>query len=79
VTTRSRPPKRYCLLKALEVVGLGRLKDIGVEYQHFELENKRASTETPVGGFDDSFDLKARGDIVRARLSVKTQGFGWVR
>jgi ABC transporter substrate binding protein len=52
---------------------------LGVEYQHFELENKRAFTETPVGGFDDSFDVKARGDIVRARLSVKTQGFGWVR
>jgi hypothetical protein len=47
---------------------------VGAEYQHFDLRKKRAFTETPIAGFYDSFDLQGRGDIVRARLTLKTGG-----
>jgi outer membrane immunogenic protein len=51
---------------------------LGAEYQHIDLRDKRAFTEAPpIGGFDDSFNLKATADIVRARLTIKTQGWGW--
>jgi outer membrane immunogenic protein len=61
------------------MVHKGALVDVilGAEYQHIDLENKRAFTEVPLGGFDDSFNLKATADIVRARLTIKTQGWGW--
>jgi outer membrane immunogenic protein len=50
---------------------------LGAEYQHVDLRDKRAFTEVPLVGFDDSFNLKATADIVRARLTIKTQGWGW--
>jgi outer membrane immunogenic protein len=61
------------------MVHKGALVDVilGAEYQHIDLEDKRAFTEFPLGGFDDSFNLKATADIVRARLTIKTQGWGW--
>jgi outer membrane immunogenic protein len=52
---------------------------IGVEYQHFDVERKRSFTESPVGGFDDSFDLQARGDLVRGRLTFKFKPVGFFR
>jgi outer membrane immunogenic protein len=61
------------------MVHKGALVDVilGAEYQHVDLRNKSAFTEVPVVGFDDSFSLKATADIVRARLTIKTQGWGW--
>jgi outer membrane immunogenic protein len=54
----------------------GALVDVilGVEYQHFDVRAKRAFTDPFV---DLTFDHGATGDIVRARLTIKTQGWGW--
>jgi outer membrane immunogenic protein len=54
----------------------GALVDVilGVEYQHFDLRSERAFTDV---GIINTFDQDAVGDIVRARLSIKTQGWGW--
>jgi outer membrane immunogenic protein len=54
----------------------GALVDVilGVEYQHFDVRAKRAFTDPFV---DLTFDHGATGDIVRARLAIKTQGWGW--
>jgi outer membrane immunogenic protein len=65
------------------VVHKGALVDMifGVEYQHFDLNGARAFCERP--GCNPpavrDFDLSATGDLVRARLTVKTQGFFLVR
>ena len=54
---------------------------LGAEYQHFDVEDKRAATIPPffINDVlrDFSFDHGAKGDIVRARLTIKTQGYGW--
>jgi outer membrane immunogenic protein len=59
----------------------GALVDVilGVEYQHYEVDAKLANCFNPgcnpPNGND--YDLGAKGDIVRARLTIKTQGWGW--
>jgi hypothetical protein len=61
------------------MVHKGPLVDVvlGVEYQHFDFGSKNAFCFNPgcnpATGWDE--DLSARGDIVRARLTVKTQGY----
>jgi outer membrane immunogenic protein len=60
------------------MVHKGALVDVilGAEYQHFDVRSKRAFTGT--GEFAlVNFDQDAVGDIVRARLTIKTQGWGW--
>jgi outer membrane immunogenic protein len=59
------------------MVHKGNLADVilGVEYQHYDVssgENAFISRTFPA----DNFDLSAKGDIVRARLTIKTQGYG---
>ena len=65
----------------------GALVDVilGVEYQHWEVDSERALTcgfRLPSGlrsllpSFRD-YDLGASGDLVRARLTIKTQGWGF--
>jgi outer membrane immunogenic protein len=64
------------------MVHRGALVDVilGVEYQHFDVSNHhdRAFCASPAclipAGAD--YDLDAKGDIVRARLTIKTQGYG---
>ena len=63
------------------MVHKGALADVilGVEYQHFELSAERAFCVNPgcaVPAVRD-YDLSARGDLVRARLTIKTQGYGF--
>ena len=63
------------------MVHKGPLVDVllGLEYQHFDVGSKNAFCFNPgcnpVTGWDE--DLSAKGDIVRARLTIKTQGFGF--
>jgi opacity protein-like surface antigen len=63
------------------MVHKGALVDVllGVEYQHFDVGSKNAfcfnSGCNPATGWDE--DLSAKGDIVRARLTIKTQGYGF--
>jgi len=52
---------------------------LGVEYQHFDVGAARAFCVNPgcvVPAVRD-FDLSATGDIVRARLTIKTHGYGF--
>jgi hypothetical protein len=46
---------------------------LGLEYQHFDLDSHEAfrSPTLPVQGYD----LGATGDLVRARLTIKTSGY----
>ena len=60
----------------------GALVDVilGVEYQHFDVGAAGAFCVNPgciVPAVRRDFDLSASGDIVRARLTVKTHGFGF--
>jgi outer membrane immunogenic protein len=62
----------------------GSLVDVilGAEYQHFDLRDKTAFCFSPgcaVLGMQDHIDFNhgARGDIVRARVAIKTQGWGF--
>jgi outer membrane immunogenic protein len=59
------------------MVHKGALVDVvlGVEYQHYDLRSKSAFTSAVVPLLN--FDQDAVGDLVRARLTIKTQGFGW--
>jgi outer membrane immunogenic protein len=60
------------------MVHKGPLVDVllGVEYQHYDVGAKSAFCDrgcaVPTGA---DYDLSAKGDIVRARLTVKTQGY----
>jgi outer membrane immunogenic protein len=63
------------------MVHKGSLVDVilGVEYQHFDVRDERAfcvrpGCAAPTGA---DYDLGAKGDLVRARLTIKTQGYGW--
>jgi outer membrane immunogenic protein len=64
------------------MVHKGSLVDVllGVEYQHYDVSGQQAFCFNPgcnvANGFD--YDLSAKGDIVRARLTIKTQGYGMV-
>jgi len=62
------------------MVHKGSLVDVllGVEYQHFDVETSPAVSGTPNFRFQNGFDLGAKGDLVRARLTIKTQGYGFL-
>ena len=57
----------------------GALVDVilGAEYQHFDVSSKRAFNDVTVAGAPNTFDQGATGDIVRARITIKTQGYAW--
>ena len=62
------------------VVHQGPLVDVilGAEYQHYDISSKNAFCLTscaPASGAD--YDLGVKGDIVRARLTIKTKGYGF--
>jgi outer membrane immunogenic protein len=61
------------------MVHKGPLVDVilGAEYQHFDVRSNRAFTDNTVIGSPNTFDQDAKGDIVRARLTIKTQGYGY--
>ncbi|HEY1338328.1 MAG TPA: hypothetical protein VGF59_12495 [Bryobacteraceae bacterium] len=63
------------------MVHKGPLVDVilGAEYQHYDVGGRRAFCINPgcspaTGG---DYDLGATGDIVRARLTIKTHGYGF--
>jgi outer membrane immunogenic protein len=63
------------------MVHKGSLVDVllGVEYQHFEVSEQAAFCVNP-GCLPlnvRDFALSSRGDLVRARLTIKTQGYGF--
>jgi len=64
------------------MVHRGALVDVilGVEYQHFDVSrhHDRAFCVSPACAvpFAADYDLDAKGDIVRARFTIKTQGYG---
>ena len=62
------------------MVHRGALVDVvlGVEYQHFDVSGSPAFCVNPgcAAPAVRDFDLSARGDLVRARLTIKTQGYG---
>jgi outer membrane immunogenic protein len=63
------------------VVHQGPLVDVllGAEYQHFDVSKHNAFCFNPscnvATGWDE--DLSAKGDIVRARLTIKTKGYSF--
>ena len=61
------------------MVHKGPLVDVilGAEYQHFDVRSHNAFTDNTVIGSPNTFDPDAKGDIVRARLTIKTQGYGF--
>src|SRR6266545_200342 len=63
------------------MVHKGALVDVilGAEYQHFDVRSKNAFCVNAGcnPAEDDDFSHSARSDIVRARLTIKTQGWGW--
>jgi outer membrane immunogenic protein len=61
------------------MVHKGALVDVifGAEYQHVDLRSERAFDDTIFLGAPFTFDHDAVVDIVRARLTIKTQGWGW--
>jgi outer membrane immunogenic protein len=63
------------------MVHKGALVDVifGAEYQHFDVRSKTAFCRIPGCGIasTEDFNHDAVGDIVRARLTIKTQGYGW--
>ena len=64
------------------MVHKGALVDVilGVEYQHFDVSGQQAFCANPScsPGNAADYDLSAKGDIVRARLTIKTQGYGYL-
>ena len=64
------------------MVHKGTLADVilGVEYQHYDVGAERANCFSPgcnpPTGAD--YDLSTKGDLVRARLTIKTQGYGFL-
>ena len=63
------------------MVHKGALVDVllGVEYQHFDVgHGEQAFCARPDCGVPNraNYDLSAKGDLVRAKLTIKTQGYG---
>jgi outer membrane immunogenic protein len=60
------------------MVHKGALVDVilGAEYQHIDLRSRNAFTNAALGNVFD-FNHDAVVDVVRARLTIKTQGWGW--
>jgi outer membrane immunogenic protein len=58
----------------------GALVDVilGAEYQHFDVSSERAFNDVTIVGAPNTFDQSAVGDIVRARLTIKTQGYSFL-
>jgi outer membrane immunogenic protein len=56
------------------MVHKGPLVDVllGVEYQHFDVRSNNAFFSNIAA---NNYDLEAKGDIVRARLTIKTSGY----
>ena len=56
------------------MVHKGPLVDVllGVEYQHFDVGSKNAFFSNVAA---NNYDLEAKGDLVRARLTIKTGGY----
>jgi len=63
------------------MVHKGSLVDVvlGVEYQHYDVSSQNAFCFNPNCGAPTGWDynLDSKGDIVRARLTIKSQGYGW--
>jgi hypothetical protein len=63
------------------LVHKGALVDVifGAEYQHFDVRDKNAFCLVANCAAPTSIDFSqgAQGDIVRARLTIKTQGWTW--
>jgi outer membrane immunogenic protein len=54
----------------------GALVDValGLEYQHFDVSANNAFRSNVIA---NDYDLEAKGDLVRARLTIKTKGYGF--
>ena len=50
---------------------------LGLEYQHLDVGSNSAFCGNPACTATSSFDLDGKADIVRARLTIKTKGYGW--
>jgi hypothetical protein len=51
---------------------------LGLEYQHYDVSSKTAFCATACNPLTIAdYDLNAKGDLVRARLTIKTQGYGF--
>src|SRR5262245_2281252 len=48
---------------------------IGAEYQHIDVNTRRAFTDFVVAGSPNTFDQTATIDLARARLTIKTHGW----
>jgi hypothetical protein len=62
------------------MVHKGPLVDVilGVEYQHYDVGGKTAFCATACSPLTiQDYDLNAKGDLVRARLTIKTQGYSF--
>jgi outer membrane immunogenic protein len=62
------------------MVHKGPLVDVilGLEYQHYDVSSKTAFCATACNPLTIAdYDLNAKGDLVRARLTIKTQGYGF--
>jgi hypothetical protein len=64
------------------MVHKGPLVDVvlGLEYQHYDVNGQDAcSNAAPNCSLNTSaaYDLSSKGDLVRARLTIKTAGYGW--
>jgi len=63
------------------MVHKGPLVDVilGVEYQHYDVNSQNAFCFNPNCGAPTGwdYDLSSKGDLVRARLTIKTAGYGF--
>jgi hypothetical protein len=63
------------------MVHKGPLVDVilGVEYQHYDVRGQNAFCFNPGCGAPTGwdFDLDSKGDIARARLTIKTHGYSF--
>ena len=61
------------------MVHKGPLVDVilGLEYQHYDVGSKTAFCVTSACNNLDDYDLSAKGDLIRARLTIKSQGYGF--
>jgi outer membrane immunogenic protein len=62
------------------MVHKGPLVDVilGLEYQHYDVGSKTAFCVTAACDNINDYDLSAKGDLVRARLTIKTQGYRYL-
>ena len=59
------------------MVHKGPLVDVilGLEYQHFDVSSQDGVLRPQLATTSHDYDLSAKGDLVRARLTIKTQGY----